>query len=58
MQKMSSDRDRVYLEDEYNRLNRECDKVNEEIACLEELQKDQKSRKGSIFDDDLEEIDV
>ena len=55
----------MYLEDEYNRLNREVEKVNEEIACIEELDREQVERemkmaekKKQIFDDDSEEIDV
>ena len=57
MLRMSSERDRVYLEDEYNRLNRECNKVNEEIACIEELQQKRTGQK-KIFEDDADEIDV
>ena len=57
MLRMSSERDRVYLEDEYNRLNRECNKVNEEIACIEELQQERTGQK-KIFEDDADEIDV
>lgn len=60
MQKtLGGDRAYMYLEDEYNRLNREVEKVNEEIACLEQLQRDQKlEEEKKFFDDNQEEIDV
>ena len=60
MQQMSdSGKVHTYLEDEYTRLDREVDKVKEEIACLEQLQTEQKlANKKQFFDDDQEEIDV
>ena len=60
MQQMSnSGKVHTYLEDEYTRLAREVDKVKEEIACLEQLQREQKlADKKQFFDDDQEEIDV
>ena len=54
-----------YLEDEYNRLNREVEKVNEEIVCLEELERSDEGRgkkvaekRQQIYDEEEEEIDV
>ena len=55
-----------YLEDEYNRLNREVEKVNGEIACLEELEMESTDRENRMVkktkeiceEEEMEEIDV